>query len=122
MEHNQDILGLRYRPFDNSYCVNLTSATSFLNGNKSDISEYPGGTFNDLPKVCTIVSHPFIQSVITAANEVKRYEMILVEYCNSTYSVLFKQDRIIRSDEQLGEILQKESDKIGGRQKMRDLD
>ena len=82
-------IGLKYKPIDNSFSVNLTSASTEPYEN---LRPYLAGTFYTQPKICTIISEPFEMFINSSFRKVK---MILVEYNETTNVVLFDERCII---------------------------
>ena len=86
---SQSLIGRKYYPFDNSYCVNLTQSSNYPYSNKRNV--YLAGTLlGDPVKECIIVSEPFKCKVKSCVgNEIYEHDMIMVNYNNHTYSVMF---------------------------------
>jgi hypothetical protein len=93
----ESLIGKCYLPVDNSYSVNLTSASRYPY--KSEDTSL-AGNFSSEAKMCVIVSEPFICKVDSDLSGIRTYEMIMVEYDNKTYSILYyegcvRDDKII---------------------------
>lgn len=88
----ESLIGKWYLPVDNSYSVNLTSAA-----NHPYISEDTSlaGNYNSDAKMCVIVSEPFICKVDSGLSGIRTYDMIMVEYENKTYSILYYERCVI---------------------------
>jgi hypothetical protein len=93
----ESLIGRCYLPVDNSYSVNLTSATKYPY--KSEDISLAGG-FNSDAKMCVIVSEPFICRVDSDLSGIRTYEMIMVEYENKTYSILYY-EHCVRDDKNI---------------------
>jgi hypothetical protein len=87
----KSLIGYNYIPYDNSYSVNLTSASNHPYRNES---KYLAGTFDSDPKICVIVSEPFMCRVNSIFEECKLIEMIMVQYDGQTSSVMFSLDYV----------------------------
>ena len=86
----ESIIGKKYYPFDNSYCVNLTSCSNHPYEN--DTTSYLAGTMGgDSVKECEIVSEPFTCNVVSSNDCIKTIEMILVNYNGNTYSIMYNE-------------------------------
>lgn len=84
----ESIVGKTYIPHDNSYCVNLTSSSNYPY--KSETSARLAGTrIGDEPKECIILTEPFMCKILSVNGIIKEIEMILVNYNNSTYSIMY---------------------------------
>lgn len=80
----------KYYPKDNSWTVNLTSCSNYPYKNNTE--NYLAGTrFGDKVKECIIVSEPFL-CFISTYNGDKEYKMIMVNYNDNTYSVMYFED------------------------------
>jgi len=91
------IIGKKYIPYDNSYCVNLTSTSGYPY--KNDTAAYLAGTqVGDAPKECIIVSEPFLCTVPIMHGDTKEIEMVLVNYNGCTYSIMFHKDAIVNNE------------------------
>lgn len=89
---SESIVGKYYLPHDNSYSVNLTSASNYPYDNEQ---LYLAGTNDTDAKLCKIVSEPFICNVrVGLDGDIKQYEMILVEYEGQTSSILYHKDSV----------------------------
>lgn len=87
--NTQSIIGKKYIPFDNSHSCNLSLQ-------KPSGNIYLAGTLiGHEPKICTIISNPFLMKRINCEGKLKETEMVLVEYNNQTYSVMFDINSII---------------------------
>lgn len=80
------LIGKKYYPCDNSYCVNLTSSAVYPYKNNTK-ARLAGTQTGEKVKECIIVSEPF--KCIISNLKTEKYTMILVEYNNETYSVLY---------------------------------
>ena len=87
--NKESLIGKKYYPIDNSYCVNLTACAQYPYNN--DRGAYlAGNMIGESQKECTIVSEPFMCKIKPFIQDViKEHEMILVNYNNNTYSILF---------------------------------
>jgi hypothetical protein len=88
----ESLIGKWYLPVDNSYSVNLTSAA--LYPYKSEDTSL-AGNYNSDAKMCIIVSEPFICKVHSDISGLRTHEMIMVEYENKTYSILYYERCVI---------------------------
>lgn len=80
----ENIIGKKYKPKDNSYCVNISEG-------KEDWDIHLAGT-QDNPeiKVCTILTNPFTCiTELSTTKKSKEHEFIIVSYNNQTFSVLY---------------------------------
>ena len=93
----ESLIGKWYLPVDNSYSVNLTSAA--LYPYKSEDTSL-AGNYNSEAKMCVIVSEPFICRVDSDLSGIRTYEMIMVEYENKTYSILYY-EHCVRDDKNI---------------------
>jgi hypothetical protein len=91
----ESLIGKYYLPCDNSYSVNLTSATNYPYKREEPLL---AGSFNSEAKMCVIVSEPFICKVDSNLSGI--YEMIMVEYENKTYSILYY-EHCVRDDKNI---------------------
>lgn len=82
----ESLIGKYYLPYDNSYSVNLTSASSYPYKNEQ---KQLAGDYKSDAKFCLIVSEPFSCKVTTVLGDIRTVEMILVEYDNKTSSVMY---------------------------------
>jgi hypothetical protein len=86
------IIGKKYYPMDNSYCVNLTSTSNYPY--KNDTNVYlAGARIGDEVKECIILSEPF-KCIINTNTGLIEEKMVIVNYNNNTYSVLYYKEGI----------------------------
>lgn len=88
----KSIIGKYYKPIDNSYSVNLTSASTFPYENKQ---QYLAGNKYFPYQICKIVSEPFVCKIKGYVDLVIEVKMILVEFDNITSSVLYYEDSVM---------------------------
>ena len=83
----ESIIGKKYIPTDNSWSVNVTTASECPWKNEQ---RYLSGTMdcNFIPVECTIVSEPFFAKVMSY-KQIREQLMIAVDYNNETHIVLF---------------------------------
>jgi hypothetical protein len=86
------IVGLLYKPKDNSYQVNITRATHYPYVNKE---RYLAGTIDTPAKTCVILTEPFVSYVITPVNTITTVPVIAVEYDNETHIVMYHAECVI---------------------------
>lgn len=83
----ESIIGKKYIPIDNSWSVNVTTASDYPHKNEwRYLSGTPDNNFT--PVECTIVSEPFFMKVSTY-KQIREQLMVAVDYNDETHIVLF---------------------------------
>lgn len=90
------IIGRTYIPKDNSYSICLSKVND-NHGIPNHSHDYLAGT-NTTPKIeakeCIIITEPFLITIHKRKNEIRAHRMIIVQYENKEYMVLYNKDGI----------------------------
>lgn len=84
------LIGLMYKPFDNSYAINITKSN---NGNYVH-NDLLAGTSTTEGVICEIVSEPF-KLIVKSIYVMKEVMMIMVSYNDETHCVMYDEGRVI---------------------------
>lgn len=87
---NENYIGKQYKPFDNSWQVNLTEQRE--HNLKSD---YLAGTINTPVKICTIITNPFDIKIKWSTMDKPKTFVIVTDGDGNSHFTLFHKDSVI---------------------------
>lgn len=92
----ESLIGLMYKPFDNSYAINLTKYNNSESYVNNSFNNFLAGTSTTEGVICEIVSDPF-KMIINRFNGVKEVMMIMVSYNNEVHCVMYDERVVLES-------------------------